>query len=138
MPGIPLLDLFQGYATAETDAAQAEQARIGARNAGIAATEQVEQSQYQLARTLGNIDSLQTARGVSTLSPTSQAASNLAITNSNRNEQIARFGDLQQQQYYQTQARGYTTAEEWAIPLAAGQAVSDGVQGFSAAGGFGG
>ena len=104
--------LLGGFSSAQQYAAQAQQARINARDAGIASTEQAEQSQFQLSRTLGTINTLQATRGVSNISPTSQAIDAQTISTSNRNEGIARFGDLQQQQSYLAQARGYTQSRK--------------------------
>lgn len=125
--------LLGGYQQAQQYAAQAQQARIDARDAGIASTEQAEQSQYQLHRTLETINTIANAHGVSADSPSVNAAWDQAITMSDRNEAISRFGDLQREQAYLSQARGYTTAEEWAIPLAGMKAAGQGVSGVNSA-----
>lgn len=138
MAGFPLLDLFSGFATAKAQAAQAQQARIDGQIALTRGVEAGEQAKQQLRQTLGNIDTIQNARGIDVDSPSAQAVTAKTIQDSDRNEAITRLGALSQAQGYATQAFGYQTASNWAIPLAIGQATNDAVAGYTAFMGPGG
>lgn len=135
--GIPLIDVFTGFQQSKQYANQAQAARIEGEMARIRGTEIGEQSRDQLRQVLGNIEAIRTSRNVSGDSPTAQAIQARTIQDANRNEMIARLAETMRASASDAQAKGYTRAAKWAVPLSYADSLATGFQQVASAMGGG-
>lgn len=133
-----LATIGQGYMQGKSLAAQAAGAKIERDMAMLRGTQIQEQSRAALATSLGNIATIQSARGVSNDSPTARAIERRTITDAYRDEGVARLGELNRASAAGMAAKGYKTASRWALPLSVlnsagdfAQAASYGKQAFA-------
>lgn len=123
--------IAQGYQKGKALAGQALGATIERDMARLRGVQIQEQSRADLASTLGNIAAIQTARGVSLDSPTSQVIERRTIKDAYRDEAIAVLAERNRAANADMQARGYRSASRWALPLSVVNAAGDFAQAFS-------
>ncbi|MBG7616466.1 hypothetical protein IWC96_14405 [Brevundimonas sp. BAL450] len=123
--------LAQGYMNAKANAASAVGAEIEQKMAKLRGTQIAERSREELAVALGNIDAIQSARGVNVNSATNEAIRKRTMKDAYRDEAVARLGEMNRAEAAGAAARGYRTAAKWAMPIAAMQAAGSFAQGGS-------
>jgi hypothetical protein len=117
--------LKQGKAQAQAAADQAQASKVEAQMDQLRATQTAELSRSQLFQTLGNIDSIRSARGVNLDSATGQAIERQTTQNAYRNEAVSVLGALNDKQSALWNMSGYSRTAKNAIPLAAIEAGSN-------------
>jgi|GEM_PF-3284310 len=123
----------QGFAQSRSLKAQA-QAALAERDMAMIRSKQIGAvSRETLATTLGNIESIRTARGTSLDSQTGQAIERRTVQDFYRDEAIAVLGELNRASAAGQAANGFKSAARWSVPLAVMGAAGD----FGQAAGYG-
>lgn len=104
--------------------ASAEAARIEAANSRLRATQTAELSRQRLSSVLATQQAVFAQRGTSGNSATAQAIERRTIDQAYRDEGAAVLAELNRASASETQARGYSMAAKYAMPLAVADAVS--------------
>lgn len=120
-----LATLGSGVMSARANKANALGARIEADMARLRGTQIAERSREDLARAMGNITAIRSARGVSADSMTGRAIERRTQQDMYRDEGVAVLGETMRRSAALQQARGFSSAARWAIPLAVLNATGD-------------
>ncbi|WGM47648.1 hypothetical protein KOAAANKH_02530 [Brevundimonas sp. NIBR10] len=106
-----------GIMSAKANASQKLGAEIEQKMALLRGKQIAERSRQDLSTALGNIQVIQSARGVSNDSQTSRLIERRTMQDAYRDEGVAVLGELNRAQNAGMAAKGYGTAAKWAIPL---------------------
>ena len=117
--------ISQGFAQSKSLKAQAQAAQIERDMAMIRSKQIGAVSRETLATTLGNIESIRTARGASLDSQSAQAIERRTVQDAYRDEAVAILGELNRASAAGQAAKSFKAAARWSVPLAVMGAAGD-------------